>query len=139
MFSGVKTRMSPRRMLRSTMGRSPSRPALKEVADVSNLPVAIAGFSVAGVGLIAGAITGGLSLSTAGDIDEMCMPNCPESFRDDYDTGLALAHVSTVSFAVAGAGAVVGVVGLLLPGPAVGGDRAQLRVGPGSLSLQGRF
>jgi hypothetical protein len=99
------------------------------------------GFGVAAAGVVAGAVTGGLALGGGASIDENCNDKlCPESERESYDRSLLLAHVSTVSFAVAGAGAALGVVGLLLSD--FGGSEemaVQPLLGPGYLGLGGRF
>jgi non-canonical (house-cleaning) NTP pyrophosphatase len=41
---------------------------------------------------------------------------CPHSVHDDVSTGRTLGDVSVISFAAAGVGAIVGVVGLFLSG-----------------------
>ena len=77
--------------------------------------VAWVGFGVAGAGLVAGAISGGLALSRHGELEDQCAaaPGCSE---DDIQGGRTLAHVSTASFAVAGVGAALGVIVLLVTG-----------------------
>jgi len=77
--------------------------------------LAIVGFSLAGVGAIAGAITGGLAFGAAGEAKDQCVDDaCPTSAQSDIDSGTALAHVSTVSFAVAGLGLGLGFIGLAI-------------------------
>ena len=73
------------------------------------------GFSVAGAGLILGAIAGGAALSAASAAEEGCDAdaNCPSTNADDAERATTLAHVSTGGFALAGVGAVVGLIGLL--------------------------
>ncbi len=110
-------------------------------------PLIYVGFAVAGAGLVAGAITGGLSLAKASDLREACKDNhCNDDLKSDYDNGQLLAHISTASFAVAGAGAIVGVIGLFLPTAASEDDKADARriqlepqIGFGSIGLSGRF
>lgn len=99
-------------------------------------------FGVGGAGLVVGAIAGGLSFAKAGDVRAMCGDNlvCPKSYRDEVEGGKSLGYVSTIGFAVAGVGAAVGVVLLLLPGskkdePA----RAALAVGPSFIGVKGAF
>jgi hypothetical protein len=96
-------------------------------------PLAIAGFSVAGAGVIVGAITGGLSLQAAAEVDDLCDDSAPRlcqpEAEDVENRRVALGHTSTVSFAVAGVGAVVGVVALVLSlelDDAVGADAGGL-------------
>lgn len=106
-------------------------------------PLVYVGFGVAGAGIIAGAVTGGLALAGGSDIQDNCNDKlCPPSEREGYDRSLLLAHVSTVSFAVAGAGAAVGIVGLLLSdfgGAEQGGIGVEPLVGPGWIGVGGRF
>jgi hypothetical protein len=102
------------------------------------------GFGVSGAGLIVGAITGGLSLSQTNELEKACGPRpCSESHRDDYDEVIALANASNVGFAIAGAGAAVGVVGLVLwlvgDDEEAGDETARLELGPGGVGLQLRF
>jgi hypothetical protein len=74
------------------------------------------GFGAAGAGLIVGSITGLMSLSKASSAKSSCIDNkCPPSTHDDISSSKSLATISTISFAVAGVGAVVGVIGLLSP------------------------
>jgi hypothetical protein len=106
--------------------------------------MAIAGFSVAGAGLLVGAVTGGLSLSDAATLRDACPDGaCPPELSDTLSRRDTLAHVSTASFALAGVGAVLGVVGVVL---SVGGDdtpdgdaEAELTVGPRSVTFTVMF
>jgi hypothetical protein len=97
----------------------------------------VAGFSVAGVALIAGATTGGLSLAAAADLEERCDPDmtCPPSAEGLRDRSLTMAHISTTSFVLAGVAAAVGVAGLVIdlqkPEP------LGLRIGLGTLAIEG--
>lgn len=104
-------------------------------------PLFFVGAGVAGVGLIVGAVTGGLALSESAALDEQCpdRTRCTEAGRDSYDTGLALSHVSTVGFAVAGAGAALAVVGLLLSDFDTTTEAAGIELRWGPLGLRGRF
>lgn len=103
-------------------------------------PLVWVGFSVAGVGLVLGSITGGISFAEAQDLQDTCDNNvCPSSRQDDVDTMLALAHVSTVSFVLTGVGVTLGVIGLFVGGGSDEQARLDLEVGPGSLSLRGSF
>ena len=59
------------------------------------------GLGVGSAGILAGTVTGVLSLDKTSDIKEDCDGNrCPASLQDRYDTANQLATVSTVSFAV---------------------------------------
>ncbi len=124
-----------------------SKPGASD-SSASVSPLVYVGFSIAGAGVIAGAITGGLSLSIASDLQDVCPDNhCTDYQKADFDNGQLLAHISTAGFAVAGAGAVIGVIGLLLPStPAAPGEEAddqawriEPHIGFGSIGLSGRF
>jgi len=107
-------------------------------------PLVYVGFGVAGAGLIAGSITGLMHLSKVSSIKEQC-PNdkCPPSAHDTYDSAKTLATVSTISFAVAGVGVAVGVIGILSPSkaapPATGAVRVTPWIGLGMAGLNGSF
>jgi hypothetical protein len=110
------------------------------------------GFGLAGAGVITGSITGAVSLSKTSGIKSSgeCEENvCNPSEDGDISTARTMATVSTVSFVVAGAGAVAGVVGLMLK-PAGTEARTAERTGPSvepalgltgltSVGLRGRF
>lgn len=118
------------------------------------------GFGLAGAGVIAGSITGVLAMSKANNVKNsgQCQNNgtlCNPSEDGDISSGKTMATISTVSFIVAGVGAVVGVVGLFVGGgssPAANPDTkpseapasdAKLRVTPwiglGSAGVSGSF
>jgi len=74
------------------------------------------GFGLAGAGVIVGSITGVLSMSKTNSIKSSpyCSGNsCGPQENSDISSAKSMATLSTVSFIVAGAGAVLGVVGLL--------------------------
>jgi hypothetical protein len=101
---------------------------------------AIASFSVAGVGLILGAIFTGLAASEDSRIAGLpcaASRSCPDSELSGMRTD---ALVADIMWGVSLAGAAVGLV-LLLVNPGGGGDsaHASLRFGPGSLTLAGSF
>jgi len=121
----------------------PTEPSEGESSGIS--PLVWVGFGVAAAGLLVGGITGGVALSKGGEIDDACPDGkCTEEQRDTYDSGMTMAHVSTASFAVAGVGVVVGIVGLLLPSKSEEqttetGWQLEPLIGPGTLGLRGRF
>jgi hypothetical protein len=86
-------------------------------------PLAVTGLGVAGAGLLVGAITGGISLSDASAVKDSCDEDgaCAPEVADQLDRSRTLANVSTASFVIAGVGAIVGVIGLVL---ALGDDDA---------------
>jgi hypothetical protein len=114
----------------------------KTIADsrAATSPLVYIGFGVAGAGLIAGGITGLMSMSKASSVRDQCVDGkCPPSTHDDYDTGKMLGTVSTVAFVVAGIGATIGVVGLLSKPKVQEGPTVSLFVGPLSTGLMGSF
>ncbi len=80
-------------------------------------PLVWIGFgSAAAFGAI-GAVTGVLAFSKASSAKDGCVDNrCPPSTHEDIDGSKTFGTVSTVTFALAGAGAIVGVIGLLSSG-----------------------
>lgn len=106
-------------------------------------PLSLAGFGLAGVGLIAGGITGALTLSKGGSVKDKCVDNrCPPDTHDDLSSAKTMGTISTISFAVAGVGAVIGVVGVLTaPKAATTTGRVEISpfVGPSSAGVFGRF
>jgi hypothetical protein len=74
------------------------------------------GFGLAGVGVAVGTVTGIVAMGKASAVNDACRnsSNCPKSIDGDLSTGRTMATISTVAFAAAGAGAVVGVLALVL-------------------------
>ncbi len=110
-------------------------------------PLVYIGFSVAGAGLLVGAGTGMAAFITADTVKGEC-PNglCPPSAHGDRQASEALGTISTIAFAVGGAGLVAGIVGLLVSHRVPERERAaqatvrlQPWLGPGTLGLSGSF
>ncbi len=107
--------------------------------------MSLIGFGVAGAGIITGGVTGGLALGAAGDAKAGCQGLvCPAANQSAADRASLLANVSTASFAIAGAGAIVGVLGMILPGDdAASNEEGQASIQPllglRSVGLHGRF
>lgn len=112
-------------------------------------PLVYVGFGVGGAGLIAGAITGILSLSRASAVEDLCPGGvCPsrqtlDQARPKNDAALTFANVSNVAFAVGVVGVGVGVTGLFLSKreskkPAQGAS-LHLTFGPSSIGVAGSF
>lgn len=104
------------------------------------------GFAFAAAGAIAGTVTGVMSIAKAKDLEseEKCGgPQCSQEYIDERDDALPIAHVSTASFAVAGVGAAIGTIGLILyvGDDEPSGDAATITplIGPMSLGLSGTF
>jgi hypothetical protein len=111
-------------------------------------PLVWVGFGVGAAGLLAGTITGALALSKTSSLRDTCGGDvCGPQHEDEVKKAQGLAHGSTVSFAIGGAGVALGVVALLwLSGtedPSGEADDAVASVrpwvGPGTLGLEGRF
>lgn len=78
-------------------------------------PLSWVGFGLGLVGIIVGSITGGLAYERVGDLDQTCPGGvCPQRVAPEFGPAEALNHASTISFSVAGAGIVLGVIGLFL-------------------------
>lgn len=107
-------------------------------------PLVWVGFGVGAAGFIVGGITGGIALSDASSYDDEC-PNkvCPPDRESDLDSSLTLAHVSTVSLIVGGAGTALGLIALFAlsdDGAAASPEAAVAPiVGPGFAGLRGSF
>jgi hypothetical protein len=97
-------------------------------------------FGIAGAGLVAGAVTGGIVLSQMDPIGRACSDDrktCSTRAEKGIESVGTLADVSTAGFVVAGAFAATGLVLLLIPSkkpPPVG-----IGVGPGSVAVRGTF
>jgi hypothetical protein len=106
--------------------------------------MAAAGFTISGVALTLGAVTGILSLRDATELNEQCGDDrvCPPDLQGKLDRSRALGHTSTASFAVGGAAAAIGIVGMALAltdaDSQAGSASLMLSVGDG-VSLFGRF
>ena len=125
------------------------------------------GFGLAGAGVIAGTITGLLSMSKTNSIKSS--PNCVNTNgsiacnaneNSDISSAKSMATISTVAFAAAGAGAVLGIIGLVTgnssssapaettpekppsddaPAPAATTSRIEPWLGLGAMGLRGTF
>lgn len=89
--------------------------------------------------LITGSVTGGLALARMSDLDERCPSHvCSSSSeRALHDDMTTLATTSNVLIPLGIAAASAGAVGLWLTSPAAG--LTSLRVGPGSITIEGAF
>jgi hypothetical protein len=116
-----------------------SAPAAPQHHSAAAAAFLYGGYGVGAAGLVLGAITGVLSISKTNDLKRRCPANaCPPGSQGDIDTAQTLGNVSNVGFAVAGLGAAVGTVGLLL---VLGEKKQEVRayVGPASAGLAGSF
>lgn len=105
------------------------------------------GFSVGVVGLGIAIPSGVFAVSEKGSLEDSCNGNvCPRALEGDLDTAVAVAHVSTAGFVLAGVGIAVGVTGFFirdsLPDALAEGDApVTLRpyVGVGAAGFTGTF
>jgi hypothetical protein len=103
------------------------------------------GFGVAAAGVLVGAVTGGVALADGTSLHDTCTNNkCGSNQTGAISSAYALANTSNVSFGVAAAGLVVGLVGVFTRStPAVPAAKAGVRitpfVGPGTAGLRGSF
>jgi len=135
----VATVPPPARVVVSETPRGGERSAAANV-------LVFGGFGLAVAGLAVGGVTGALTLSEAGSVKAQCANGiCDPAAKNDLDSANSLAMVSTIGFAVAAAGAVCGVVGLLLPKTKTESalqstsQRSAVWVGPGSVGMRGSF
>lgn len=143
-----------------TTTSEPTEPTTKTapVRDVERgsslrAPMIYGGFGLAGVGVIVGGVTGILAFTHGSAAKDLCTGTaCPSAAHDDLASARSNATISNIAFGLAGVGAVIGVVGLLLPAgaPAIstpgatpGAARskpgASLVVGFGSIAVVGAF
>jgi len=106
----------------------PSSPAPKD-GGVPTL--AWIGFGIAGVGTVVGTITGIVSISKTSDLKDACPDNeCPESEESARSSANTMANLSNVSFAFAGAGAIMGIIVLATAGSDDGDEQSAVTVTP---------
>lgn len=110
----------------------PDEPAVSTEGIVSYTFLAI-GLSA----LVAGSITGALSLQRAADLRHQCGgTTCTPQFEPAYDEGLVLAHVASACFALTGAAFVTSITAWALDDR---GPRVTALFGPTEIGLRGRF
>jgi hypothetical protein len=102
----------------SAPGPSPTQtPPIEKRSGPSGTPLLVyGGFGLAAAGIAVGTVTGIVALGKGSSVSNACRNtlDCPESVVSDLNTGRTMAAISTVSFACAGAGAVAGVLALVL-------------------------
>ena len=114
-------------------------------------PVAWTGVAVTGVGLLVGAVAGGITLSRSADLEPLCTAgdgnDCPPPYHQDREDTLLTAHVSTAGIVVAGLGAGVALLGMFVidaqaeTAATPAGEQVRLvpLLGPGVVGLRGAF
>jgi hypothetical protein len=109
-------------------------------------PLVKIGVSVAAVAGAVGVLAGLVALNKRSELNQACNQTLCDSAHGgagDLATAYSWATVSTVSFAVAGAGVATAVAGVLSRGhpaaPGQGGARVIPWIGPGAAGIHGRF
>jgi hypothetical protein len=102
---------------------------------------AYAAFGVAGVTTVIATVTGIVAIVRADELEAQCQGGvCHPGQKAELESGEAIAHVSTVHFALAGATLASGVIVWLLHDAGhTGVESARLDLAPGRLVLRGRF
>lgn len=116
-------------------------PALSASAQRGYLGPAIGAFGVAGVALGVGVITGALSLSAVGTLNDRCLDvRCYDDVGGEtYDVAQTLGTISTVGFVIGGVATAAGIALLLWPRTDGGPQQVGLHLMPGGAAVQGRF
>jgi hypothetical protein len=101
-------------------------------------------FGVGGVGLIVGAVTGAMTFANAAEIRDLCGEDliCRKDLEGEVDLEgrKGIGYVSTAAFAVAGVGALVGTLLLVLSsGKKKEPVRAAVTLSPGFVGVKGAF
>lgn len=121
---------------------APPEPDRREgSASSGRSPLVYAGFGTAVVALAVGTVTGILTLSKASSLGDACRGDrCPPSAASDLDAASTMGTISTVAFAVSGAGLAVGAAGLFLSkGEPAAGPSARIFVVPGGAGVRATF
>jgi hypothetical protein len=123
------------------VGEESEEPAEAPPSNATS-PLVYAGFGSAAAFALVGSVTGLIAFSRANRAKEACDgTRCPSSTQDDIDASRTWGTVSTITFALAGAGAVVGVIGLLRPAPEkpTTAGNVRLLIGITGVTLAGSF
>lgn len=95
----------------------PPPPPRREPESHGWPPAAYVAFTVGAVGLVVGSITGGVSIAQEGAISDCHAGTCPPGDAGKIESANRTANISNVSFGVAGAGALTGLIIVLASGP----------------------
>lgn len=125
----------------TTPAARPSAPAMASPRGGQSFVGPAIAFGTGAVALVTGAVAGAHSLVVAEEIRSECGEElvCQPRHRERVETAKTLGHVSTVAFALAGAGIVTGTILLLVPGEKAAPARMSLVAGPTFLGLKGAF
>jgi hypothetical protein len=117
-----------------TLGNEPEVPG---ATGPDHRPAAYVSWGLAGAATITGIVAGSIALSTRSSLDDICDPDktCPEDEAAAIHRMQRAADISTASFVVAGAGAILGTV-LFFTSPH---DDVEVGVGPGGAQVRLSF
>ncbi|MCC6524757.1 MAG: hypothetical protein IT373_19020 [Polyangiaceae bacterium] len=94
-------------------------------------PLLWVGVGLAAGGVVVGGITGGIALKRARDLRVACPDEiCPPEQEDELATAKKIAAASTANFAIAGLGAVLAIIGGVLPRSAPEPTTGEWRIAP---------
>lgn len=134
---------------KGSMGPPPDDPEPTPPEETPGPVAAYASFGVAGLAVVIGTVTGIVAIVRADELEDACRDGiCHPGQKAQLESGTAVAHVSTVHFAIAGAAAVSGVIALLLHNAGATGvdldvgvldQTVSVDLGPGGILLRGQF
>lgn len=123
--------------------RTPPPPVAPPASSRGVSPLVYVGFAVGGAGLIAGGITGGVSIAKTSSLADRCSKDvCQPGTAADISTANTLANISNITIGVGLAGVVAGVIGVVISKPKAAPPAAahiEPWIGAGSIGARGAF
>jgi hypothetical protein len=143
----VLTYELPKPLIKKT---EPAPPAVATDTMLGTKILVYGGFGVAAAGVVAGTITGIITLSRAPSLRASCPGGrCPPSVHEERAEVTRIGNISNLSFIVAGCGALAGTIGFLqapkssesvpTPGPSPGAFKVSPVLGLGFIGMEGIF
>jgi len=111
---------------------APPPPVVAPVAPAPSYTLTYVGLGTAGAGVVLGSVTGLLALSYARDVHDRCASNgdCPPDAAGDLRASRTLGTISTISFATAAGGLILGAFGWVHASSRPGAPRVGAVVAP---------